>query len=81
MRDCRDRCQLHLDQRIAEHPMAPTLCPEVRLDLCGHVAYTDQVEPCPRTKRITSILEKFINSDVMGQSGQDSSVRFGTIRK
>ena len=81
MRDCGDRCQLHLDQRTAEHAMVHTMCSELRLEPCGLAAYRDQLEPCHRTERVRSILEKFLYTEVMGESGRDSSVRFGTIRK
>lgn len=53
--------------------MAPNICSELSLELCGDAAYEDQLVPCHRTKRISYILEKFIHPKVMGETGQDCS--------
>lgn len=62
--------QLHLDLRTPEHAMAHNICSELRLELHGDAVYTDQLEPCHRTKKDSCILETFIEREIMGESGQ-----------
>ena len=73
MRDDGDMRQLQLDLRTPEHPMAPTLCSVLTLELCEDAAQRYQLEPCHRNKRVSSILENYIHLEVTGESGQDCS--------
>lgn len=53
--------------------MALTMYSELRLELCGDAAHRDQLDPCHRMKRVSSILKKYIHLEVMGENGQDCS--------